>query len=228
MSNYITHKYFKAHRDLSDNQVEILEKAFAQINRNLDLVEDYLELEGQRRSRDGNCLIKRATGENRLEIRTKDELPNAFARVVPVISLNTNRITFYEQYLNACYNSWEKAPAGKAEGAKGCPVSELAGTLLHEATHTCLGNEKYAYLLSYWYRYHFRKRKGYACRLCRANDALRFWLPQDYKNKDEVITVTPYCSIRGVDVKLKSNVLLPPTMGKMKKYYLSVGINTSC
>ncbi|NBC18245.1 MAG: hypothetical protein GVY18_13120 [Bacteroidetes bacterium] len=218
MSNYITHEFFKAHRDLSDNQVTILDKAFDQINRNLNIIEDFFELDGQKRSRDGNCLIKRFTGENRLEIRTKDELPGAFARVVPVVSLNTNRVTFYEQYLNACYNSWAKASDGTGDGDKVCPVSELAGTLVHEAAHTCLGNEKYGYLISYWYRYQFRLRNGYTCRLCSASAAPSSWLPQDYKNKEGVQDETPYLGIHGEEIATPPG--LPPGM-KLKKYYLA-------
>lgn len=218
MSNYLMYEHFKGHRDLSDNQVSILKKAFTQINQNIDIVEDYFRLDGHRRARDGQCLIGRLNGENRLRIRTKDQLPGAYARVVPIVTLNTNRVTFYAQYLNACYNSWERAtPTGN--GDRVCPIAELAGTLIHEAAHTCLGNEKYGYLVSYWYRHQFRQRKDHTVRSCSAVNAPSSWLPQEYRNKDAVQAETPYLGLTSEEIDLPNQ---PPFLNlTFKKYYLA-------
>ena len=195
---YTKRKYFKAHDDLTKLQCDMLDEAFAQINRNIEMVEDFYDLPGQKNSRDGKCITKRLNGTNMLEIRSKDT-DNYVARVVPVVSLNTNRITFALHYLRGCRHTWAEADTGG--GDKACALAELAGTIIHEAAHTCLGNEKYGYLISHYYRWRFRKDKGYKVCNCSAVKKPKSWCAQDYKNKEEVQDAVVYCGTKKVGSK---------------------------
>lgn len=216
---YTTYGRFKGHNDLRDNHVEVLEEAFIQINDNLEFVEDYYKLSGHKKRRDGKCIIKRLTGKNKLKIKAKDI--KGYALVIPIITLNTNRITFNKNYLSACYNSWKDADG--VDGNKPCAIAELAGVIIHESAHTCLGTEKYAYLVDYYYRYRFRLEHGHSSSTCAAADEPPSWLPQDYKNKAAVKNVTGSCGFRFVE---DTGIPTPNIPGinvnvKIGHYYLS-------
>jgi len=217
MSKYIEHLRYKAHKDLTDHQISILTEAFSQINNNFNIVRDYYSMSKHKAGRDGKCISKRLKGENKLKIRVKKGM-NPIARVVPVITLNTNRITINFDYLTACYNSWHEA---KTSEEKNCAVCELAGTIVHEASHTCLGNEKYAYLVEYFYRWRYRKDNGYSCPMCSAASEPPSWYPQDYKNKEKILQHVRWCGFKFVEMKLPDGAPTPPIgMPKIGNYYL--------
>jgi len=196
MGKYNEHYRFKSHRNLTQNQVLILKKAFEQINDNLDLVKDYYTMPKHQIGRDGKCISKKLKGDTKLKTRAKKglrEKTGSLAAVTQFTPTIVNRITFDWDFLNACYNSWHVATT-KEE--KDCAISELAATIIHEASHTCLSNEKYAYLVGHYYRWRFRQDNGYTCPMCIASTMPPSWYPQDYKDKDAVIKHVRWCGIR--------------------------------
>jgi len=217
MGNYIDHLRYKAHKDLTGRQVEVLTAAFAQINSNMPILRDYYAMERHKIGRDGKCMVKRLTGENKLKIRIKEGM-KPIARVIPVVTLNTNRITINAGYLQACFNSWHEAASSEE---KDCALCELAGTIVHEASHTCLGNEKYAYLVEYYYRWRYRSDNGYTCPMCSASTEPPSWYPQDYKNKDEILRHVTWCGFKFVEIPLPANAPVAPIgTPKIGNWYL--------
>ena len=126
---YIRRKYYKAHVDLSDAQIEVLDAAFSHLNQNLHLIQDFHGLPEPISPSALEHIIQRLNGENMMEIRTQDTKDTEI-RVVPLASLNINRITLGSHYLKICWQSW----AQKKEGVGNHSILiELAGTLIHEA-----------------------------------------------------------------------------------------------
>jgi len=222
MGKYNKHYRFKSHRNLTQNQVLILKKAFEQINDNLDLVKDYYTMPKHQIGRDGKCISKKLKGDTKLKIRAKKGLregkSSSLATVTQFVPTIVNRITFDWNYLSACYNSWHTA---NTDEEKTCAISELAGTIIHEASHTCLSIEKYAYLISYYYRWRLKSDNGYICPMCSAVSQPPSWYPQDYKNKNKVLQHVKWCGLKFVEMKLPAGTPTPPIgMPKIGNYYL--------
>ena len=142
-----------------------LTMAFAQINNHIEILRAYHSMERHSVGRDGKCLRKRLNGDNKLEIKAREGLwdKGAPASTLPIVALNTNRVLIDSGFLYAVYNSWNKAATTEE---KDCVISELAGVIIHEASHTCLGIEKYAYLIEYYYKWRFRHDYHATCPMC--------------------------------------------------------------
>jgi hypothetical protein len=132
-------------------------KAWNQLVNNIDLVAFFILMNYS--AVVGPCLIARLLGGDcvydKVTLFDADISANGFSiPFLPFVWINRHRTA-------AANNSYDEASCGDGDGECACIVSELAGTILHELSHTCGASEGYAHLLSQFYRYYFATRYGY-------------------------------------------------------------------
>ena len=209
MGKFHTYTYFKAHIDIDEKYVGIIKKAYEQINDHMECVTNYYDIKGHKKRRDGVSITKKLTGKKKIEykIKTTDDY---YARTI------FDNVTFANSYLSAAYNSYhEELDPDKKESY----LAEFAATIIHEAAHTAMGNEKYAYLIDYYYRHELGKKLGWSGDTYVASDVPRSWLPQDYKNEKDVKSEVTYLGPKFQEMATPPGLTLPFNL-KYGKYYL--------
>ena len=209
MGKFHTYTYFKSHIDIDEKYVGLIKKAYIQINDNMECVTNYFDIKGQKKRRDGVSLTKKLSGKKKIEYKVKNT-DKYFARTI------FDNVTFATRYLQAAYNSYhEEVDTDMKESY----LAEFAATIIHEAAHAALGNEKYAYLIDHYYRYEMGRKKGWTGNAYVASEKPKSWLPQDYKNEKDVKTEVDYLKPKFQELELPEGLMLPPGIN-YGKYYL--------
>ncbi len=161
--------------DFLDSGEFIITKAMAQINENVDIVEDFFDryrnVLGARVS--GSCVVNLVTAASRfagyLHFERVDRTGRPcgsekkwLACTVPGAVV----IQLAQQFVGAVFNSRAAHTCSSGDGDCACVVAELAALILHETCHSCLLDEIPAYLLAAHYKTEFARAKGHTSSCC--------------------------------------------------------------
>jgi hypothetical protein len=161
----------------------MLQKAFRQLQNNVDLVSDYFDEPGVGRS--GNCVEKIVNGHLRGST-VKFKLDRVICAMGYTIPGNLH-VRLDPDYVRAMYAEYDAASCGADNGECACITAELARTLLHEITHVCGASEVQAYLVDAFYQEKFEERYGYDhCNCCGQLQTFSTWDPSDYDTQADV------------------------------------------
>lgn len=171
-TTYSDRGYYMADDSWDSEHLWILDKAFDQINLNIDIVEEYfLNLVWDDLwSRSGDCVQKLLTGGSlfggKLHIKRASLGEEGVSGTTVKGSVY---IRLEENYVRAVANSRKLESCGSGNGDCNCIVADLSGLIIHETTHSCLSGEKMAYLLGQWWRWQYGEKYGYTSTNCCAN-----------------------------------------------------------
>ena len=172
--------------DSWDSQhLRVLDKAFDQITKNIDIVQDYFQelFFSEDVSQSGVCVNSLLTGGSlgrRLHITRAELAGTANGRTFP----GSPYIKLDENYVRAVANTWEaQLFCGSGTGTCNCVVSDLSALIIHETTHSCFSGERMAYIIAQWWRWQYAIRNDYSSVHCCGNQVdmeLESWDPSHW------------------------------------------------
>ncbi len=185
-ATYTWRTFYYAHEDWSEDQLSIIDRAFKQINENLDIVSDYYDQDGVAKS--GACHTNLLSGGSwtagHLHLKPWDgvhcwpEPGTGFIGCTSGLYMKLN-----ENYIQNGLEAFASADRGHDTGESACLAADIAATIVHESTHSCLGNEKIAQLTNQFYFVRFAANHGWSHENC-CGEELASWDPSDWTLSD--------------------------------------------
>ncbi len=185
-ATYDWRTFYYAHEDWSEDQLSIIDRAFKQINEHLDIVSDYYDQDGVAKS--GACHINLLSGGSftagHLHLKPwsgegcEGKPHDIFYGCTSGLYIKLN-----EGYVTAAFDAFSAADRGHDTGESACLAADLAATIVHESTHSCLGNEKISMLTNQFYFVRFAAQHGWSHANC-CGEELDSWDPADWSLSD--------------------------------------------
>ena len=168
--------------DWGDEQIEVLNRAFEQINNNMDIIEDWEDEAGEETTCQQAILRGNSAyyGQAHIEGGTGvDVFGNGYAgRTVP----GTTTTVLAKHFVKAMANARNFAQCDD-DGTCSCPVAAVAGLIIHEVAHMCFQTENGAYSLGQFYMFRYAQDRGYSSEWCCARD-WGDWNPWNYSTEE--------------------------------------------
>ena len=182
--------YYLADESFSQADLDIMDKAFDQINSNIGIVEEYFDEEGVQKS--GDCVVNLLSGgdfwSGQLHFVRGDpeQTHSSDGDGDAATTRGQLYILWDKHYIRGHANSYrDVVTRGRDDGESPCLVAGLASAIVHETTHACWSDERMAYLLQEYYQREFIARHGYTnedfcCINAREREPVTTWDPSDY------------------------------------------------
>lgn len=161
--DYVDEGYFYAYDTWADADIYLLDRAYEVLNNNIDYIEEWAVYEDTSIF-DTSCvqdLISGSTSRGKSWIYPGDGTGCAAfdgdrndiyqgCTIPGDVAIKLNKY-----FIRALREERSRTSCGTDDGACYCIDMEVAGLILHETVHSCLGGEDVAYLLSQYFRYRY-------------------------------------------------------------------------